>query len=126
MLDELEQALGVTGDRVVLGGFSQGSMAACDIALRTERPLAGLVLLSTTLLAQHVWVPAMPRRAGLPVFQSHGRGDHLLPFFLAERLRDHLRDAGVDMTWCEFAGDHEIPAAVLAELGSFLGRVLAR
>jgi phospholipase/carboxylesterase len=125
LLDDLEQTLGASGDRVVLGGFSQGSMLACDTALRTDRPLAGLVLLSTTLLAQHVWVPAMRGRAGVPVFQSHGRSDHLLPFSAAERLRDHLRDAGLLVTWQGFDGGHEIPAAVLAELGSFLGRALA-
>src|SRR5262245_21345251 len=36
---------------LVLGGFSQGAMLACDVALHTGRELAGLVLLSATLIA---------------------------------------------------------------------------
>src|SRR5215471_18966696 len=34
---------------LVLGGFSQGAMLACDVALHSQRPLAGLVLMSATL-----------------------------------------------------------------------------
>src|SRR5690348_9167256 len=39
-LDACESELGAPRERVVLGGFSQGSMLACDLALRSERPPA--------------------------------------------------------------------------------------
>ena len=38
----------MSGRRLVLGGFSQGAMLAMDVALHTERALAGLVLMSVT------------------------------------------------------------------------------
>lgn len=118
MLDEVEARLGATD--IVLGGFSQGSMLACDVALMTERPLAGLVLLSTTMLAARQWRPAMPGRAGLPVFMSHGKRDHLLSFAVAERMRHELGAAGLKVSWHQFAGGHEIPMPVLDALGGFL------
>jgi phospholipase/carboxylesterase len=105
---------------LVLGGFSQGAMLSCDLALRTDVPLAGLVLFSGTLLCEHEWVPLMPRRAGLRVFQSHGQADPLLPYDLAVRLRDHLRAAGIEVSWHAFGGGHELPLRVLQALGPFL------
>jgi phospholipase/carboxylesterase len=120
LLDAVERELGVAGERLVLGGFSQGAMVSCDVALTSERPLAGLALLSGTLLARARWQAGAPGRASLPILQSHGRQDPLLPFDAAERLRDLMRGAGCDVQWIEFNGGHEIPSGVLSGLGDFL------
>jgi len=120
MLDDLETQLGVRSEQVVLGGFSQGAMLACDVALRDARPLRGLLLMSTTMLAQCQWEPLMPSRAGLPVLQSHGRFDPLLPFSIAKRLRDALSEAGLAVRWTPFDGGHEIPRSVLAAADRYL------
>jgi len=124
MLDELQAELGVDGAHTLLGGFSQGAMLALDVALSSERPLAGLVLLSGTLLCEDLWLPRMATRAGLPVLQSHGRMDPLLPFSIAERLRDELGRAGLDVRFVPFNGAHEISGSVLDELGAFVRRAL--
>lgn len=124
LLDELPDAIGAW-DRLVLGGFSQGAMLALDVALRDPRPLAGLVVLSGTLLAEREWLPLLPERAGVPVFQSHGAQDPLLPFAAAERLRDELTRADWSVRWEPFAGAHEIPRPVLTALSDFFGGVLS-
>ncbi len=118
-LASLDSRLGASAP-LVLGGFSQGAMLALDTVLHVERPLAGLVALSGTLLSAKTWVPRMPARADLPVFQSHGRADPLLPFSVAEMLKDELRGAGLSVTWEPFEGGHEIPPPVLDKLGAFL------
>lgn len=125
LLDDLERRLGAAPEQVVLGGFSQGAMLSCDVALHTERPLGGVVLLSGTLLCEDDWRPRMAARRGLRAFQSHGVVDPLLPFELAERLRDALVAAGVDIDWVAFRGGHEIPPAVLARLQTFLRGLVA-
>jgi phospholipase/carboxylesterase len=124
LLDNLERRL--AAKQIVLGGFSQGAMLACDVALRTGRPLTGLVMLSGTLLAADEWTPLMPKRKGLRVFQSHGSMDQLLPSFMAEQLRDLLVQAGLSVEWVGFRGGHEIPSVVLDRLGAFLRAVLVR
>jgi phospholipase/carboxylesterase len=124
LLDELEARFDVRGDRLVLGGFSQGAMLALDVALRSERKLAGLVLMSGTLLAEDEWTPLMVRRSGLPVLQSHGRDDPLLPFSIAEQLRDRLREAGLDVEWTPFSGGHGISDGIVNALGAFVTRVV--
>ncbi|HTM19048.1 MAG TPA: hypothetical protein VL172_01015 [Kofleriaceae bacterium] len=121
---EIEEELGAPPARTVFGGFSQGSMLATDLALRGDRPLAGLLLWSGTLLAADAWRALAPRRTGLPVFMSHGRQDALLPFAAAERLRDLLAGAGLPVDWVEFRGGHEIPPAALRGAAAFLARLL--
>jgi phospholipase/carboxylesterase len=108
---------------LILGGFSQGAMLACDVALHLPRPPAALVLLSGAPITLATWTPLLPRLAGVPTFQSHGRADALLSFAAAETLADRLRAAGARLEWVPFAGGHEIPRAVLSALASFLSRL---
>ena len=110
--------------KLVLGGFSQGSMLSMDVALRTSHVVDALVILSGTLLAEDVWVPKMSGLRGKPIFQSHGTHDPILPYALAERLKTELVSAGADVTFVPFRGAHEIPPPVLEELVAFLEPVL--
>jgi phospholipase/carboxylesterase len=111
----------VAGDRVLLGGFSQGAMVACDLACASDAPLGALILLSGTLLAAPRWQPGMAARAGLRVLMSHGRYDGLLPFSSAERLRDLLIAAGARVDWIAFDGGHEIPPPLLESMAELVG-----
>ncbi len=118
MLDELEAALGPS--KLVLGGFSQGAMLAIDVALRTNRTLAGVVAMSGALIAENEWKALATKRKGLPVVQSHGTHDPILPFVAAEALRDVLVGAGLAHTWVPFRGEHAIGPQVLDAVGAFL------
>jgi phospholipase/carboxylesterase len=123
-LKEVERLFDADPRKTVLGGFSQGAMLTCDAMLHTDRPYAGLVQLSGTLLAQPEWGPLLQKRKGLPVFQSHGVQDEILPYIGASRLRDALSQPGLAVEWHRFRGGHEIPEPVLQRLGVFLTKVL--
>ncbi|KPK16194.1 MAG: hypothetical protein AMJ62_06715 [Myxococcales bacterium SG8_38] len=120
MLDSLQTALGVPDDQLVLGGFSQGSMAACNAVFTRDVAAAGLVILSGTPVNLEAWKAGMKSRRGLRVFQSHGTHDPLLSFRAAEELRDEMHDAGLRNEWISFRGGHEIPMQVLDGLGRFI------
>ena len=71
--------------------------ARCSPVMPSCRPtihLPGLVQLSGNLLASRSGSPLMRKRKGLPVFQSHGTQDDILPHIGAERLRDALTQCG--------------------------------
>ena len=123
LLAEAKEKLTPSG--VVLGGFSQGAMLSCDVALQSDVDLAALVLLSGTVVSEAEWTARMPARKSLPVLQSHGRQDPILDFTMAERLRDLLKAAGIDVTWIPFNGGHGIPPAALDGLRPFLEHALA-
>lgn len=117
MLEEVES------ERLVIGGFSQGSMLATDVVLRTDRAFAGLAILSGTLVAAKEWKARMAARRGLRVFQSHGTVDELLPFSIADTLKHAMIDAGMEVSFTLFEGGHGIPPNVMRDLGTWLSKV---
>ncbi|MBM4359740.1 MAG: phospholipase [Deltaproteobacteria bacterium] len=120
MLAELRRELAIGDAPIWLGGFSQGAMLACDVALRTTESLAGVALMSGTLLCEDEWLPLMAKRAGMRALVSHGRQDPVLPFSIAMRLRAELERAGVDLRWVPFDGAHGIAPEVLETFASML------
>jgi phospholipase/carboxylesterase len=126
MLVALEQELSAPPERVVLGGFSQGAMLATDVTLRAERAPAGLVILSGAPVCADEWKELAPKRAGLPVLQSHGRADPILPYQGAEWLRDLLAGSRLPVDFVPFNGGHGIPSGVLERLGPFVVSATSR
>ena len=120
MVDALQKGLGAPDDRLVLGGFSQGSMAACNAVFTRNLAPAALVILSGTAVNLEAWKAGMGARRAMHVFQSHGTEDPLLSFQAAEQLRDTMRAAGLCTDWVPFRGGHEIPMPVLDALSRFL------
>jgi phospholipase/carboxylesterase len=125
-LTQLPRAIPIDYKKTVIGGFSQGAMLTCDTVMRQTLPFAGLVQLSGTLVAKQDWRPTVSKRTGLPVFQSHGAQDPILPYVMAERLRDELIKAGLSVEWHSFPGGHEIPEPVLQQLSGFVTKVLTK
>lgn len=118
-LAAIESEFGVERSDIVLGGFSQGAMLSCDVALHSKVKPKSLVLLSGALLARNEWVPAMTG-ASLNVFQSHGTDDTVLAQSGGIALKEALEEAGSTLEWHSFRGGHEIPMPVLGALRTFL------
>jgi len=121
----LQRELSVEPNELILGGFSQGAMLALDTALDSRLALGGLALLSGSVLRRSRWLELAPRRAGLPVFISHGMADAVLPFALAEESERLLKSAGLDVEFTPFSGGHGIPGLVLSRLGAFARKLWA-
>ena len=120
----------VAGRPLVLGGFSQGGMLACDSVLRAGADtlgLAALALFSASRIAFDEWraLPPAGGLPGLPVLVSHGELDDDLAFAAGERLRDFLVGAGADVAWVPFGTGHEIPLVVWRRLRKLLTSLAA-
>ena len=124
LLADAQRHFGLPASRFVLGGFSQGSMLALDVALRLPQPPAGLVILSGALINEAEWRPLAAKRGPLKVVQSHGRHDSILPFPMGQALHEMLVEAGAEVDFVSFPGDHEIPLIVLERTASLLKRAL--
>ena len=110
--------------RVILGGFSQGGMLACDFVLHCAKTVQALVLLSASRIDLDTWQQCRARLRGLPVFLSHGRQDTDLAFSAGEELRDFAAGAGGLVTWFPFDSGHDIPLVVWRQLRKFLKPLL--
>lgn len=83
---------GLTPDRLVLVGFSQGAMMSLHVAPRRADPVAGVVAISGRLLRPEVL--AAEARVKPPVLIMHGDQDPVVPFGDLARAGDALVAAG--------------------------------
>ena len=83
---------GLTPDRLMLLGFSQGAMMAMHVAPRRAQPVAGIVAISGRLLRPELLASEAVVRP--PVLLIHGDQDPVVPFGDMARAGDHLVAAG--------------------------------
>jgi phospholipase/carboxylesterase len=122
LIQEVGKQYALSADQFFLGGFSQGAMLTTDVALRLPVAPAGLAVLSGALINEAEWRPLAMKRGPLKVLQSHGRHDSILPFPMGGALRDLLLEAGADVDFVAFAGDHEIPPPVVSRLAAHISQ----
>ena len=107
---------------IVLGGFSQGAMLAVDTALRgTVSPVVGLVVYSGALVCESLWRnAALAKPLTVPLVQSHGTVDQVLPIATGRWLHKLLTDAGCTGPLVEFNGPHTISGDALEQTAKLL------
>jgi phospholipase/carboxylesterase len=126
-LDALLEAHGLTIDRAVLGGFSQGAVMAYALSLGKARPTpAALLALSGFIPTVEGFELELERAAGLPVAIGHGTHDPIIPVEFGRESRKLLEAAGADVTYRESPMPHAIDPAFLAKLPAWLGGALSR
>ena len=90
--------LPVPSDRVVLGGFSQGTVMSYAMSLGPGRPRpAGLVAMSGFLPRVAEWPLEPERLRGVPVGIAHGSLDPVIPAQFAAEAEATLTAAGADV-----------------------------
>ena len=112
--------LGLEWDNCFIGGFSQGSMLALRALLECHLPVRGLILFSSTLIAKKETKELIASCPAVPVFQSHGIYDPLLPLQGAEDLRELLTTKGWKVEYHRFPGLHSIPPEISHSFESFI------
>ncbi len=123
---ELISRLGIDYTQIALGGFSQGAMLATDISLQVHEQIAGLVILSGTLVSRDIWAEKLKQHQGLAFFQSHGENDSVLPVNAAKNLNQLLISGGAKGQLHLFRGGHEIPLEIITRLESFLNNIFVK
>jgi phospholipase/carboxylesterase len=123
-IDGLPEALGAP-PRLVLGGFSQGSVMSYALALGAGRPSpAALIALSGFIPSVEGFELDLESRAGLPVAIGHGAFDPIIPVDFGREARDRLQEAGLDVVYRESPMAHSVDPEFLAELAPWLRRTL--
>lgn len=122
----LEKQYSVKREKLILGGFSQGSMITTELVTHQKNPYAGLIVFSGTRIGGERWQEGLNALGNrLSVLMSHGRRDPLLPFGRAEALRDMMLAAGAKVTFVEHRGAHEIPPSAVEAASAFARKQLA-
>ena len=124
-----ERERGVSADRIVLAGFSQGGAVALQAAV-TPGPggapppaVAGVLAMSTYLPFPERIAP--PSSSAPPILLAHGTEDEMLPLHLAARTRDFLTASGWKVDFRTYSMGHQVVEREIRDAGRFLRRVLA-
>ncbi len=124
-LVDRERERGLAGERIVLGGFSQGGALALYAGLRYPVALGGIVSLSAYLpLAPALAQEASAANAGVPVFMGHGEDDEVVSVRHGARTRDLLEDLSHPVEWRCYPIPHSVSAPELGDLRRWLGERL--
>ncbi|WP_103171737.1 alpha/beta hydrolase [Paracoccus sp. SY] len=94
-LDKVLADEGLTADRMVVVGFSQGTMMALHVLPRRDQPVAGIIGFSGRLLVPEL----LPSEAKVkpPVLLLHGDQDPMVPFQDMQLAGEALEKAGFDV-----------------------------
>lgn len=115
---------GLTDDRLLLVGFSQGTMMALHVGLRRTEPMAGIIGLSGMLVAPDLLEADIRIRP--PVLLIHGTQDNVVPFRSMELASTALAAAGVSVETHASSGiGHSVGPDGLAAATAFARRVLS-
>ena len=125
-LIDREVARGISTQRIVLAGFSQGGAVSLYTATRLAAKLAGVMALSCYLPRESTFAAErQPANDATPIFMAHGQGDDVVPMMLGMRSRDYLRRAGYAVEWHDYPMPHAVCPQEIADIREFLLRVLA-
>jgi len=119
-------ALPVPMDRVVLGGFSQGTVMSYAMSLGPGRPRpAGLVAMSGFLPRVADWPLEPERLRGVPVGIAHGTLDPVIPAQFAAEAEATLTAAGADVLRLSSPVPHMVDPDWIEPLRDLVARATA-
>ena len=124
-LDDVAADAGISAERIVLGGFSQGAVMTYALGLGEGRPRpAGLIALSGFMPT----VPGFDARPRTPlprVAIGHGAIDPVISVEWSRDARSRLTEAGADVTYRESPQmAHSIDPAFFRELPAWLDETI--
>jgi phospholipase/carboxylesterase len=116
-------ALPVPPERILLGGFSQGTVMSLAMALGPDRPRPAAVLALSGFLPRVPGYPLDPARlAGAPVAVAHGTLDPVIPSRFGAEAAETLAAAGADVLRLESDVPHMVDPAWVDPLRALVAR----
>jgi phospholipase/carboxylesterase len=125
-LAALLDALPVSPERIVLGGFSQGTVMSWAMTLGPDRPRPAAVVALSGFLPRVEGYPLEPERlAGVPVVVAHGALDPVIPARFGAEAAATLAAAGADVVRLETPVPHMVDPAWIESLREVVARATA-
>lgn len=94
-LDQVLADEGITPDRLIVFGFSQGTMMTLRVVPRRAEPIAGIVAFSGRLLEPESFASQV--RVKPPVLLVHGDQDEMVPVAHFDEAGKALQEAGFEV-----------------------------
>lgn len=118
---ELER--GIQSERILLAGFSQGGAVNYQAGLTYDKPLGGILALSTYFPTADA-VELHPANFAVPMFICHGEYDQVLPLAMAQRSRDHLQSLGLHPQFRVYPMEHGVCLEEVEDVSQWIQSLL--
>ncbi len=118
-LIEREIERGIDSRRILLAGFSQGGAVNYEAALSYDKPLGGLLALST-YFATASSVQPHPANRQLPIQVYHGSLDPVVPPALGQNSLTSLRAMGYQPDFQSYPMEHALCPEQISHIGSWI------
>ena len=107
-LIEREIKRGIHSENIILAGFSQGGAIALHTALRYDKPLAGIMALSTYVpLQDRVETEISEANRNTPIFMAHGKHDPIIPLQTAVSSQAFLNKLNYSIEFKQYEMEHD-------------------
>lgn len=122
MIDQ-QVELGIASDRIVLGGFSQGGAVVLEAALTYQKPLGGLLSMSS-YFATADSINLHPANRNLPILICHGTYDQIVTESRGRACRDQLNAMGYKPEYKTYPMEHSVCLEEIRDVSHWLQGVL--
>ncbi len=110
---------GIRSDRILLAGFSQGGAVNYQAGLTYDKPLAGMLALSTYFPTAEA-IKVHPANAQLPILICHGSADPLLPVAMALNSKRRLERLGLVADFKTYNMEHSLCPQEIGDIAAFI------
>jgi phospholipase/carboxylesterase len=104
---EREMERGISSNRIIIAGFSQGGAVGYEVALSSPHALGGLIAMST-YFATADNIALSPANAKLPIQIFHGTADPVVPEALSVKAMECLEAMGYTPEYTTYPVDHTV------------------
>ncbi len=124
-LIENEIESGIDSKNILLVGFSQGGVIALHLGTRFNKPLAGIIAMSTYMCApDSLQLQKSEENQNTPVLFAHGQQDEVVPLFLGNAAYQVMLNNGYNVTWKEYVMQHNVCMPEVNDISEFIQGVL--
>lgn len=120
---EREINRGIDSKQIVIAGFSQGGAVAYHLALGYNKPLAGLLAMSTYFATSETAEYSDANRS-IPIEIHHGTFDPVVPELLAQKAISDLTTKGYTPEYKSYPMEHAVCPEQIADISSWLQKIL--
>lgn len=117
-----EIAKGIPSQNIIIAGFSQGGAVAYQTVMASQRPLAGLLALST-YFATADQINRITISPDTAVRIDHGDFDEVVPAVLGFRAKQTLQDLGFNPTFTTYPMAHQVCMPQIRDIGHWMNGV---
>lgn len=112
---------GISSNKIILAGYSQGGALALYTGLRLDKKLGGIIALSCYMpIATKLEKERNPANFGTSIFQAHGMLDAVVLYQYGKLSKNRLIELGYDVEWHSYQMQHEVISEEIIAIGKFI------